>query len=139
MREEKKEHSSQAGRMYAYTGGVSEAVGEAVKQLRPEGEIQVRARQADGVPACRDMLSELSEKKTDANFFEGMGCVGGCVGGPKAVMAREQGRSFVQEYAEKANYRTPLENPFVMKLMEELGFETVDELLEEEQLFVRHF
>ena len=37
------------------------------------------------------------------------------------------------------SYRTPLENPFVMKLMERLGFETVEELLEDEELFVRNF
>ena len=45
----------------------------------------------------------------------------------------------MERYGDAASYRTPLENPFVMKLMERLGFETVEELLEDEELFVRNF
>ena len=152
--EKKKEHASRAGRIYAHTGGVSEAVAETVRQLRMEDSGQVKAeqvtsgqekarqvtsRQADGVPACRELLERIQRGELEANFFEGMGCVGGCVGGPKAILPREEGRKNVERYGDAASYRTPLENPFVMKLMERLGFETVEELLEDEELFVRNF
>ena len=36
-------------------------------------------------------------------------------------------------------YQTPLENPYVRKLLEELGFETVEELLEDNTLLTREF
>lgn len=139
LKEEFKEHSSGAGRMYAKTGGVSEAVQKTVRQLRPKSGIQMKAEQAEGVRECRALLERLEKGETTANFFEGMGCVGGCVGGPKAILPMEIGTKLVEEYVENADYQTPLENPYVMKLMEQLGFEDVESLLEEQSLFVREF
>ena len=135
--EDEKEHSSRAGRIYARTGGVSEAVKETVKQLNPGRKIEVRAEQADGVPACREMIDRLQKGEATANFFEGMGCNGGCVGGPKRIIPVEEGRENVNAYSERAEYKTPLENPFVLELLERLGFHTVEEFLEKSELLER--
>ena len=89
--EEEKEHASKAGRLYARTGGVSQAVEEMVRQLSPDGKIGVRCEQANGTKECMEMMRRIQNKETDANFFEGMGCVGGCVGGPKAIIDSEKG------------------------------------------------
>ena len=137
--EEEKEHASKAGRLYARTGGVSQAVEEMVRQLSPDGKINVRCEQANGTKECMEMMRRIQNKETDANFFEGMGCVGGCVGGPKAFIDSEKGKRYVDEYAKKSIYQTPLENPYVRKLLEELGFETVEELLEDNTLLTREF
>ena len=137
--EEEKEHASKAGRLYARTGGVSQAVEEMVRQLSPDGKINVRCEQANGTKECMEMMRRIQNKETDANFFEGMGCVGGCVGGPKAIIDSEKGKRYVDEYAKKSIYQTPLENPYVRKLLEELGFETVEELLEDNTLLPREF
>lgn len=137
--EEEKEHASKAGRLYARTGGVSQAVEEMVRQLSPDGKIGVRCEQANGTKECMEMMRRIQNKETDANFFEGMGCVGGCVGGPKAVIDSEKGKRYVDEYAKNSIYQTPLENPYVRKLLEELGFETVEELLEDNTLLTREF
>ena len=137
--EEEKEHASKAGRLYARTGGVSQAVEEMVRQLSPDGKINVRCEQANGTKECMEMMRRIQNKETDANFFEGMGCVGGCVGGPKAIIDSEKGKRYVDEYAKKSIYHTPLENPYVRKLLEELGFETVEELLEDNTLLTREF
>lgn len=139
MEENDREHSSRAGRIYARTGGVSEAVRRTVEQLHPGRDIGVRTRQADGVPACRAMIEALRAGETDANFFEGMGCVGGCVGGPKAVLPRAEGAAHVDAYGGGAPYATPLENPFVMELLHRIGFDTVEELLTDNAFFTRHF
>ena len=139
LQENGKEHSSEAGRIYAKTGGVSEAVQRTVRQLRPESKLQVMAEQADGIAACKELLAKVQTGETKANFFEGMGCPGGCVGGPKAILEKGEGRKRVEQYGAEAVYQTPLENPYVMKLMERLGFQTVDELLEEKGLFTREF
>ena len=84
------------------------------------------------------MIKDIKEGNTEANFYEGMGCVGGCVGGPKAILDVEEGTKNVDQYAENSAFQTPLENPYVLKLLEELGLETVEELLED-TLLTRDF
>lgn len=139
MEESEKDHSSRAGRIYARTGGVSEAVKNTLERLNPDRKIHIRTKQADGVPACKQMINELIEGKTDANFFEGMGCVGGCVGGPKVMINREEGRQHVNDYGDKAAYPTPIDNPYVIELLHRLGFDTVESLLEHSDIFTRDF
>lgn len=137
--ESERDHSSRAGRIYARTGGVSEAVRETVRQLSPDRVIQVKAEQADGARACKKMIERLKNGETEANFFEGMGCAGGCVGGPRAVIDPDTGRKKVEEYGSAAAYATPLENPYVLELLKALGFNTVEDLLERSEILERHF
>ncbi|MGC4019158.1 MAG: [Fe-Fe] hydrogenase large subunit C-terminal domain-containing protein [Muricomes sp.] len=139
MTDNEKEHSSRAGRIYARTGGVSEAVSETTLQLRPDRKIKVQPEQADGIPACREMVKRIQNGETQANFFEGMGCRGGCVGGPKAIADREEGRRCVDEYGDSAAFSTPLENPYVMKLLEESGFDKIEDFIEKSDFLVRDF
>ena len=139
MEESDKDHSSRAGRIYARAGGVSEAVRETVGRLSPNREITVRTRQADGIPACRAMINDILAGKGGGNFYEGMGCRGGCVGGPRAVTPVEEGREAVEAYGDSAQYHTPAENPYVVELLHRLGFDTIEELLEKDEIFTRHF
>ena len=136
---DQKEHASKAGRLYARTGGVSRAVSEMVEQLRPDRSIAVHAEQANGTKECMAMIKRIQNKETDANFFEGMGCIGGCVGGPKAILHKEEGTKFVDEYGQEAPFKTPLENPYVRKVLKELGFETVEDLVTDDSLLTRDF
>jgi len=138
--EDTRDHSSMAGRIYARTGGVSEAVQRCVQRLKPDRPIQVKALQADGVPALKALLKEINEGlKLDANFLEGMGCKGGCVGGPKVIIDRQEGTEHVNEYGSRAAYETPADNPFVLEMLKRLGYDTIESLLEKDQIFTRHF
>ena len=139
VEDDQKEHASKAGRLYARTGGVSRAVSEMVEQLRPDRSIAVHAEQANGTKECMAMIKRIQNKETDANFFEGMGCIGGCVGGPKAILHKEEGTKFVDEYGQEAPFKTPLENPYVRKVLKELGFETVEDLVTDDSLLTRDF
>lgn len=139
MEESERDHSSRAGRIYAHTGGVSEAVCATVAQLRPERAIQVKAVQADGVPACRALIENIRNGEHSANFLEGMGCPGGCVGGPKVLVDPQTGRENVERYGQMAAYQTPLENPYVPELLRRLGFSSIDDFLEHSEIFVRNF
>ena len=85
------------------------------------------------------MLNDVLAGNRTANFLEGMGCMGGCVGGPKALIPKEEGRKNVFEYGNGAIYQTPVENPFVIELLRRLGFETVESLLEHSDIFTRDF
>lgn len=139
MEESEKDHSSRAGRIYAHTGGVSESVRLTLERLNPHRDISIRTRQADGVKACKSMINDLVSGNTDANFFEGMGCNGGCVGGPRALIPHEEGRRNVEEYGKSATYPTPIDNPYVIELLHRLGIDTVESLLHESDIFSRHF
>lgn len=139
MKDQKREYSSKAGRIYARTGGVSQAVRSTLEKLAPEKSMVIKTRQADGVSACKEMINSLLQGKGGANFFEGMGCVGGCVGGPKAVIDQKLGCKTVEAYGEKAQFETPIENPYVLELLKRLGFDTVEDLLSDHELFTRNF
>ncbi len=139
LTEDGKEHSSRAGRIYARTGGVSEAVKRTVEQLHPDREIMVRPEQADGVKACRALIERIENGEAHANFYEGMACNGGCIGGPKAVLERDKGKEAVEQYGDEAVYRTPLENPYVMELLARLDFGSVEEFLEKSDILTRDF
>lgn len=139
LEEDERDHSSRAGRIYASTGGVSEAVQDTVKRINPDREIEVRAVQADGVPSCKKMLDDILSGNISANFIEGMGCVGGCVGGPKIIIPKEEGKKNVISYGNEAVYKTPIDNPYVIELLHRLGFDTVERLLDQSDIFTRNF
>ena len=139
MEDDPRDHSSRAGRIYARTGGVSEAVKSTVERINPNREIVVRTQQANGMRECKEMLNAIREGRISANFIEGMGCAGGCVGGPKAILDREEGRDNVNHYGDQAIYATPIDNPYVIDLLHKLGFDTVESLLEHSDIFTREF
>ena len=137
MEESEKDHSSRAGRIYARKGGVSEAVELTLKAINPNRETEIVTKKADGVPACKRMIQDIMDGKIEANFYEGMGCVGGCVGGPRAILGAEQGTELVNHYGENATYQHPAENPYVIELLHRLNLDTIESLLEETDLFSR--
>ena len=137
MKESNRDHSSRAGRIYARTGGVSQAVMETVKRINPNKKIVTK--QANGIVECKKLMEEFNNEKKSANFFEGMGCVGGCVGAPKKSIDKDKATQNVNKYADTATYLTPIDNPYVIKLLKMLGFDTVESLLADSQIFTRHF
>jgi iron only hydrogenase large subunit-like protein len=88
---------------------------------------------------CKKLLKDLEEGKVKANFLEGMGCIGGCVGGPKAIIDKEIAANKVREYADQSIYKTPIDNPYVIELLSRLNMHTIEELLEDQQIFTRSF
>lgn len=136
--EDERDHSSAAGRKYARVQGVSDAVQATVNRIRPDRPIPLRAIQGDGMPSCKAMLARLTTEGLKANFIEGMGCVGGCVGGPKILINRDEGRRAIDRYSREATYLTPVDNPYVIELMHRLGFDTPESLLEGGHLFNRN-
>lgn len=139
MQEDIREHSSRAGRIYARTSGVSEAVRLTVEQMHPDKKVKVEAEQADGVLACKELIEKIKKGETKANFFEGMACSGGCVGGPKVLNDKKAGKSLVDQYGDEAKYKTPLENPYVKELLEKLGFTDIMDFVENSDLLTRNF
>ena len=61
------------------------------------------------------------------------------MGGPKIIIGKEEGRKNVEQYGDEAEYKTPLENPFVPELLARLGYRTIEEFLEKSDILVRDF
>ena len=88
---------------------------------------------------CRALLERLLAGEIPGNFIEGMGCKGGCVGGPKRIIPREEGERNVDAYGGDAASPTPIDNPYVIELLGRLGYPTVESLLTENDIFSRKF
>jgi iron only hydrogenase large subunit-like protein len=102
------EDASHDGRIYAHTGGVSVAIERAVKRMAPE--YQLKAVQGNGLKECNMYLKQLEAGELDANFMEGMGCPGGCVGGPGTIISADKAAEIVDEHASQARAFAAIEN-----------------------------
>jgi len=125
---EQHEQSSMGGRIYARTGGVSKAVELSLKRLGHEG-IAFNALQVDGVKECKEILDKLKNGIVEANFIEGMGCKGGCVGGPRANIEVTKATELVNQYGKESPYQSPVVNDKVSVILERIGISFPDDIL----------
>ncbi|AGC69608.1 hydrogenase large subunit domain protein [Thermoclostridium stercorarium subsp. stercorarium DSM 8532] len=128
---EEKDQGSLGGRLYARTGGVSFSVKTVVNRINPSRLIKLKAKKVDGAANCKKILDELSGGGVrDYNFIEGMGCVGGCVGGPRTIIDVDKATQIVNEVAEDSIIMTPFDNLNVMKILRQLGINKIEEIME---------
>ncbi|URZ03365.1 [Fe-Fe] hydrogenase large subunit C-terminal domain-containing protein [Clostridium felsineum] len=118
-------YASREGRLYARTGGVSTSVDEAVKRIFPSKHNLFKATKADGVKDCKDILNKVQTGKIEANFLEGMGCNGGCVGGPKAIIDTDLGRKNVDMTAESSDIKISLDSPCMKDILSRIGINSI--------------
>lgn len=102
------EDASHDGRIYARTEGVTVAITRGVNRIDPS--ITVTAVHGDGIKECMTLLKLVEQGKLAANFMEGMGCVGGCVGGPGTIISIDEGKKYVNEFARSAVSEVALDN-----------------------------
>lgn len=135
------EYASRGGRLYARTGGVSIAVAEAIEELFPEKSKMFKAVQAHGIIECKKMLASAQAGEVDANFIEGMGCVGGCVGGPKVLIPRDQGKKAADDYAYSSAVKVATHSDVMDEVLKKLGIESLDDFKDEKkiEIFERTF
>lgn len=133
LRGDDKDQASMGGRIYARTGGVSFSVKTVVNRLEPKRLIKLRSTKVDGVKSCKQILDDLSGKKNiGANFIEGMGCTGGCVGGPRTNIDLESAVKIVNETGEDSLIMTPFDNLNVMKILRQMGVDSIEEVIHNE-------
>jgi iron only hydrogenase large subunit-like protein len=135
------EYASKGGRLYARTGGVSIAVADAVERIFPEKHKLLKAVQANGVKECKAILEKAKNGDINANFIEGMGCVGGCVGGPKAIISKDKGTEHVNHMAENSLIKVAVDSPCMDRILGNLGINSVEDFKHEEkiEIFERRF
>ena len=121
------EYASRGGRLYARTGGVSIAIGDVIEKLFPEKYHLLNATQGNGVKECKELLTKAQNGDVNANFIEGMGCVGGCVGGPKALIDANSGKFRVDKFAESSKIKTSLDSDCMNEILSRIGISAVDD------------
>ena len=98
------DNASYYGRIFARSGGLSDAVAQALKE---QGiEFPLNAMVCDGIEECRTALLRKSKNALNANFIEGMACIGGCIGGAGCLMHGEKNKKQVDEYGREALEKT---------------------------------
>ncbi len=98
------DNASYFGRIFARSGGLSDAVVEALKEQNID--FTVKPAVCDGIEACKVALLKKSKNVLDANFIEGMACVGGCIGGAGCLTHGEKNKAEVDKYGKEAFEKT---------------------------------
>ncbi len=98
------DNASYFGRIFARSGGLSDAVAQALKEQNIEFDL--KAIPCDGIEECRTALLKKSKNVLDANFIEGMACVGGCIGGAGCLTHGEKNKAEVDKYGKEAYEKT---------------------------------
>lgn len=135
------EYTSTCGRLYARSGGVSRAVHNTISELCPDKSKDFKPIKASGIKECRQLLDKALNGDLDANFLEGMGCVGGCVGGPKAIIPIVEGTSYADNYASESPIKVPVHNKIIDDVLEKLDIMSVKDFQDSEKMkiFEREF
>ncbi|MDY2714011.1 MAG: [Fe-Fe] hydrogenase large subunit C-terminal domain-containing protein, partial [Candidatus Borkfalkiaceae bacterium] len=99
---------------FARCGGLSDAVAEAVKE-QGFTDFQLKAVACDGIEECKLALMKKSRNILDANFIEGMACIGGCIGGAGCLTHGEKNKAEVDKYGKEAYEKTITDAVSVLK------------------------
>lgn len=97
-------NASYYGRIFARSGGVTDAVTQAIKEqnLDPDGTLTFKPVTCNGIEECRMALMKASKNVLPGNFIEGMACVGGCIGGAGVLTHGEKNKATVDKYGMEA-------------------------------------
>ena len=108
------DNASYFGRIFARSGGLSDAVAQALKE-QGLSDFPLKAVTCDGIEACRVALLKKNKNLLDANFIEGMACTGGCIGGAGCLTHGEKNKAQVDEYGKEALEKTISDAVSVLK------------------------
>lgn len=94
--------ASYFGRIFARCGGLADAVKEGLAE-QGLNNFDLKPVSCDGIEACRIALLKKSKNMSDANFIEGMACIGGCIGGAGCLTHGERNKLDVDKYGMQAH------------------------------------
>ena len=104
LEEDVLDNASYYGRIFARSGGLSDAVLQALTEQNIDFDLKPSV--CDGIEACKIALLKKSKNVLDANFIEGMACTGGCIGGAGCLTHGEKSKADVDKYGKEAFEKT---------------------------------
>ena len=99
-----------AGRGFAVSGGVAQAVTDVIHQTHPD--LEVKTARAEGLRECRKLMTLAKVGKYNGYLLEGMACPGGCVAGAGTLLPVELAAKVVGKYQDEADQTSPLDSPY---------------------------
>lgn len=108
------DNASYYGRIFARSGGLTDAVAEGLKE-QGITDFELKACSCDGIEQCKIALLKKNKNLIDANFIEGMACIGGCIGGAGCLTHGEKDKTEVDKYGMEAFEKTITDAISVLK------------------------
>ena len=104
LEEDVLDNASYYGRIFARSGGLSDAVLQALTEQNIDFDLKPSV--CDGIEACKIALLKKSKNVLKEHFIEGMACVGGCIGGAGCLTHGEKNKNEVDKYGMEAMEKT---------------------------------
>lgn len=114
MHEEALDNASYFGRIFARSGGLTDAVRQGLKEHGLE-DFDYNPISCDGIEACRIALLKANKGILPNNFIEGMACIGGCIGGAGCLSHEEKNKKEIDDYGREALEKTISDSISVLK------------------------
>ena len=131
MEDDERVESSSAGRIYGKSSGVSKAIELTVKSI--DEDVEFIGQSFNGIQECNEGIEKILNKECIATFIEGMGCSGGCIGGPKRILSVDDGKANIEAYGNSTNMKTPFDNLNAIQILTEMGIKRLDYLGNKEE------
>ena len=103
-----------AGRGFAVSGGVANAVAAEIKRLEPDRDVKIAS--AQGLHECKKLLQLARAGKYNGYLLEGMGCPGGCVAGAGTMCAVNKAAIAIDRYKKQADKQLASETEYAADL-----------------------
>ncbi|MPM87158.1 hypothetical protein SDC9_134252 [bioreactor metagenome] len=105
--EESLDNASYFGRIFARSGGLAEAVAQALcEQNLKSDDFIFSPISCNGILECKMSLLKASKGVLPNNFIEGMACESGCIGGAACLTHGPKDKSEVDKYGEEAREKS---------------------------------
>ena len=102
LEEDVLDNASYYGRIFARSGGLTDAVTQALREQGLDVDFKLKPVVCDGIDECRVALLKKNKGVLNANFIEGMACVGGCINGAGCLTHGEKNKAEVDKYGREA-------------------------------------
>ncbi len=99
------DNASYFGRIFARSGGLTDAVKQAIKENNVT-DFDLRPTLADGLAEIKMTLLKISRGIDVGNFVEGMACNGGCINGAGCINHHPRNKAQVDKYGKEAHEKT---------------------------------
>ncbi|NLL70237.1 MAG: 4Fe-4S binding protein [Epulopiscium sp.] len=94
------DNASFYGRIFARSGGVTEAIQHIIEEKKLD--LELKPISCDGLRECERALKMLKVGRLPGNFIEGMACVSGCIGGAASLSHGPKDKKEVDKYGKLA-------------------------------------
>ncbi len=115
LNEEPLDNATYFGRIFARSGGLADAVKQALKEHSLE-DFEFNPISCNGIEECRTALFKKAKNVLPNNFIEGMACVGGCIGGAGCLTHGDKNKKEIDKYGEEAIEKTISESIYPKNL-----------------------